>query len=167
MKMSKWMLPVFSLLLGGVLAGCAAGSESREAAGRPMAVPEVLTPQAKQLAADYVDGFAAALRKRDFSELQKVIPPESREKITAKMFDAMEQAFSKNFGSFDGCSYLGVLDKSMVADYLWKFRFKKDAPGEDGAGVSVVREAVYLVRIGFDAKEKKPVIAGVGFFLID
>lgn len=161
MKISLRMLPMFSLFLGLILAGCATGREAPPESRS--ASPEVLAPAAQQLAADYVEGFATALEKDDFGELQKVIPSESREKVTKEMFTAMKQAFTKNFGMFDGCSYLGVLDKSVVADYLWKFRFKKTLPD----GKAAVREAVYLVRIGYDAGAKKPVIAGVGFFLVD
>ena len=71
MKISLRMLPMFSLFLGLILAGCATGREAPPES-RP-ASPEVLAPAAQQLAADYVS-LARPVVLRSSSYNQQLSP---------------------------------------------------------------------------------------------
>lgn len=112
--------------------------------------------QAYLEAEKFVNGFAGALQKNDFKLWQQVIPADSASKIGEKQFEQMSRELHREFGTFTGSSYLGVLTSGNLRSFMWKLSFVRQNDGKN-----TVREIVYFVRI-FCEEGKTPAISGFG-----
>jgi len=90
----------------------------------------------------YMAGVEKAIRTRDIKPWVEVTPAEGRNRIKQKQFDTMLAALDKA-GTLQSVSYLGVLDHTVVLDYLWKFTYERT----EKDGQKMRTELLYLVRI--------------------
>ena len=114
--------------------------------------PENLSGQnmagAEKLADDYMAGFIAGVKAKDFALFEQAMPDEAKGKVTAEMFDTMCSELRENLGTLSAAEYLGELDQTLVRDYLWKLTFEKTLENPEKQPDVLRREVVYMVRIG-------------------
>ncbi len=133
---------VAALLLA---AGCSTAkvpeSADPKAAGKPEKKDPPIT-DTKAAAAKYFAGVEKAIRTRNIKPWLEVTPAEGRSRIRQKQFDTMLAALDKA-GTLKSTTYLGVLDHTVVLDYLWKFSFERT----EKDGTKLQTELLYIVRI--------------------
>ena len=162
------LLPMAALML--FAAGCRS-TESPEKKETPAAEQKTAVPgrfsagidaPARELAAKFIAGFAAALKAGDRDKL----PEPMRAKVTETMFKRMCDSFARRRGILRETAFVTMLDQTVVRDYLWKFTFEKPLPAPAGSAADAApamqkNEVIYLVRLG--VVDGKPVIIGCGF----
>lgn len=145
------------------LTGCTAIEKNAKPEVKAELLSTASAPEAKTIAETFVAGLSQAIQANDFDKFKAVIPPESKDKVTKEIFTQMVKELSNSLGELKKTEYLGVLNQSLVLDYIWKFSFEKKVSDQSGKQRNLGKEVLYMVRMG--KVDGKFIIAGFGFRL--
>ena len=161
-RFSTALPAAFSLFF--LLCGCGTAEKRPEAVAGDKKFPVGRTlsgdrrDAARRLADAYIAGLTEALRSGKFAPLKKVLPTKLVSPKAEEIFNAMKTGLSR-FGTFENCTYAGMLDCTLFNDFLWKFRFVK--PTGDPRMPQQIYEVLYRVRIIHPDRE--PMIVSADF----